>query len=176
MNQLHPSFDKIYTQGLNILSWLKHPETTPDQDYLLSVPVSCPVICVIQLCHYTITCKVLGLTPGEFRNSLKWSTGHSQGLVTAVTIAASDSWDSFLKNSLTAVSLLLFIGSRCLSTYPRTSLPPTMLQDSLDNGEGRPSPMLSVRDLSIKQVENLLNKPTHIYQGKTHCHQFNQWC
>lgn len=158
LNQLHPSFDKIYTQGLNILSWLKHPETTPDQDYLLSVPVSCPVICVIQLCHYTITCKVLGLTPGEFRNSLKWSTGHSQGLVTAVTIAASDSWDSFLKNSLTAVSLLLFIGSRCLSTYPRTSLPPTMLQDSLDNGEGRPSPMLSVRDLSIKQVEKFIEQ------------------
>lgn len=158
LDELYPSFDKIFTQGLNVLGWLKHPETTPDQDYLLSVPVSCPVICIIQLCHYTITCKVLGLTPGEFRDSLKWSTGHSQGLVTATAISSSDSWDSFKQNSITAVSLLLFIGARCLMAYPRTTLPPTMLQDSLEHGEGRPSPMLSVRDLTITQVEKFIEQ------------------
>ncbi|RLV90824.1 Fatty acid synthase subunit beta [Spathaspora sp. JA1] len=161
------SLDKIYTQGLNILSWLKHPETTPDQDYLLSVPVSCPIICIIQLCHYAITCKVLGLTPGEFRDYFIGSTGHSQGLVTAVAIASSDSWDSFLANSIKASSLLFYIGARCLITYPRTTLPPTMLQDSLDHGEGRPSPMLSVRDLTIEQVESFINQTnSHLPQEK----------
>lgn len=148
--------DKIYTQGFDILKWLKSPEQTPDQDYLLSVPVSCPLICVIQLAHYVVTCKTLGITPGEFRDSLNGSTGHSQGLVTAVAIASSDSWDSFYENSIKAVALLFFIGARCLSTYPRTSLPPTMLQDSLENGEGRPSPMLSVRDLSREEVEDFI--------------------
>ncbi|KAK6458738.1 S-acyl fatty acid synthase thioesterase [Scheffersomyces xylosifermentans] len=154
------SFDKIYTQGFNILSWLSNPDLTPDQDYLLSVPVSCPVICIIQLCHYAITCKVLGLTPGEFRDYLATggTTGHSQGLVTSVAIASSDSWESYLENSLKAISLLFFIGSRCLQSYPRTTLPPTMLQDSLNNGEGRPSPMLSIRDLSIDQVEKFIEQ------------------
>ncbi|KAK6202274.1 S-acyl fatty acid synthase thioesterase [Scheffersomyces amazonensis] len=163
------SFDKLYTQGFDILKWLNNRDLTPDQDYLLSVPVSCPVICLIQLCHYTITCKILGLTPGEFRNYLTngGTTGHSQGLVTAVAIASSDSWDSFLENSIKAISLLFFIGSRCLITYPRTTLPPTMLQDSLDNGEGRPSPMLSIRDLSIDQVENFIAQTNkHLPQEK----------
>lgn len=148
--------DKIYTQGFNIKNWLKSPNKTPDQDYLLSVPVSCPLICVIQLAHYAVTCKTLGVTPGEFRDSLSGATGHSQGLVTAVAIASSDSWESFYENSLKAVTLLFFIGARCLTTYPRTSLPPTMLQDSLENGEGRPSPMLSVRDLSREEVESFI--------------------
>lgn len=148
--------DKIYTQGFDILAWLKSADKTPDQDYLLSVPVSCPLICVIQLCHYVVTCKTLGVTPGEFRKALVGATGHSQGLVTAVAVALSDSWESFYENALKAVSLLFFIGARCLITYPRTSLPPTMLQDSLDNGEGRPSPMLSVRDLSREEVEKFI--------------------
>lgn len=148
--------DKIYTQGFDIMTWLKSPDRTPDQDYLLSVPVSCPLICVIQLAHYAVTCRTLGVTPGEFRDYLGGATGHSQGLVTAVAIASSDSWESFFENSLKAISLLFFIGARCLITYPRTSLPPTMLQDSLDNGEGRPSPMLSVRDLSREEVESFI--------------------
>lgn len=148
--------DKIYTQGFDILTWLKSADQTPDQDYLLSVPVSCPLICVIQLCHFAVTCKTLGVTPGEFRDALVGATGHSQGLVTAVAIASSDSWESFFENSLKAVSLLFFIGARCLTAYPRTSLPPTMLQDSLDNGEGRPSPMLSIRDLSREEVETFI--------------------
>ncbi|OVF11274.1 putative tetrafunctional fatty acid synthase subunit [Clavispora lusitaniae] len=148
--------DKIYTQGFDILNWLSSPDQTPDQDYLLSVPVSCPLICVIQLAHYVVTCKTLGVSPGEFRDHLVGATGHSQGLVTAVAIASSDSWDSFYENALKAVTLLFFIGSRCLMAYPRTTLPPTMLQDSLENGEGRPSPMLSVRDLSREQVEKFI--------------------
>ena len=162
-------FDKIYTQGLDIIHWLKHPEQTPDQDYLLSVPVSCPVICIIQICHYAITCKVLGFTPGELRDLLSWSTGHSQGLITAVAIAGSSTWESFLANSIKACSLMFYIGSRSLSTYPRTTLPPTMLQDSLEHGEGRPAPMLSVRDLSydkvtkfIEQTNSHLPKEKHI--------------
>lgn len=148
--------DKIYTQGFDILTWLKSADQTPDQDYLLSVPVSCPLICVIQLCHFAVTCKTLGVTPGELRDALVGATGHSQGLVTAVAIASSDSWESFYENSLKAVSLLFFIGARCLIAYPRTSLPPTMLQDSLENGEGRPSPMLSIRDLSREEVETFI--------------------
>lgn len=159
--------DKIYTQGFDVLKWLQKPEQTPDQDYLLSVPVSCPLICVIQLCHYTVTCKTLGLTPGEFREYLSGTTGHSQGLVTSLAVAASDSWESFYDNALKAVSMLFFIGSRSLMAYPRTTLPPTMLQDSLEHGEGRPSPMLSVRDLSIEQVESFIAQTNkHLPQEK----------
>ncbi|EGV63242.1 beta subunit of fatty acid synthetase [Yamadazyma tenuis] len=148
--------DKVYTQGLDIIQWLENKDKTPDQDYLLSVPVSCPLICLIQLCHYQITCKILDIHPGEFLSHLKGSTGHSQGLVTSVAISCSNNWEQFLGNSVKAINLLFFIGLRCLITYPSTTLPPSMLQDSLENGEGRPSPMLSVRDLSEEQVEKFI--------------------
>lgn len=150
--------ERIYTQGLDVLSWLTLPDKTPDQEYLLSVPVSCPLICVLQLAHYAVTARSMGLTPGDLRNSLSGTTGHSQGLVTAIAIAASGDWKSFIENSLKAVTLLFFIGTRCLEVYPRTSLPPHMMQDSLANGEGRPSPMLSIRDLSQEQVESYINQ------------------
>lgn len=160
--------DKIYTQGFNILTWLKSPDQTPDQDYLLSVPVSCPLICIIQLAHYVITCKTLGVTPGEFRDNLVGATGHSQGLVTAVAIALAGSWESFYENAAKAITLLFFIGARCLITYPRTTLPPTMLQDSLNNGEGRPSPMLSVRDLSREEVEKFIKSTNEHLPAEKH--------
>lgn len=159
--------DKIYTQGFDVLRWLNNPDQCPDHDYLLSVPVLCPLICVIQLAHYVVACRSLGVTPGEFRDSLVAVTGHSQGLVTAVAIASSDSWESFYENAIKAVAFMFFIGARSLATYPRTTLPPTMLQDSLENGEGRPSPMLSIRDLPMDDVEKFVAQTNnHLPQEK----------
>lgn len=159
--------DRIYTQGFDVLTWLNSPEQCPDQDYLLSVPVSCPLICVIQLAHYVVACKSLGMTPGAFTDALVGVTGHSQGLVTAVAIASSDSWDSFYENALKAVTFMFFIGARSLITYPRTTLPPTMLQDSLENGEGRPSPMMSIRDLPHSDVHKFIDQTNkHLPQEK----------
>lgn len=85
--------DRVYTDGFDFINWLKNPSQTPSTDNLLSIPVSCPLICVIQLCHYIITCKTLGLTPGQFKSYLKGTTGHSQGLVTSLVVASADSWD-----------------------------------------------------------------------------------
>lgn len=160
LNELisNSEFSKIYTQGLNIMNWLKHPETTPDPDYLLSGPVSCPIIAIIQFCHYTITIKNLNQNPGEFLKNLIGTTGHSQGLITSVAIASSSNWEKFVENSIKAVTLLFYIGARCLLAYPRTTLPPSSLQDSLEFGEGRPSPMLSIRDLSIGQIKNFMKE------------------
>lgn len=153
-----PSIAAICTQGLEVLDWLQNPELTPDQDYLLSTPVSCPLITLIQLAYYSVTCKILRLTPGEFRKYLAGSTGHSQGIITSLAIALSDSWDSFIENSIQAVSLMFFIGSRALLSYPRKTIPPAILEDSLENDEGEPSPMLIIRGLSLEQVETFITQ------------------
>lgn len=113
--------EKVFTQGLNILEWLENPSNTPDKDYLLSIPISCPLIGVIQLAHYVVTAKLLGFTPGELRSYLKGATGHSQGLVTAVAIAETDSWESFFVSVRKAITVLFFIGVRCYEAYPNTS-------------------------------------------------------
>lgn len=150
--------DRVYTSGFDFINWLQNPTHTPSVDQLLSIPVSCPLICVIQLCHYIIACKSLNCTPGEFKKHLKGTTGHSQGLVTSVVVASSDSWESFETQALKGVELLFYLSVRCLQAYPSTSLAPSMVKDSEENGEGIPGPMLSIRDLSYDDVTNFVNQ------------------
>ncbi|KAK9458207.1 acyl transferase domain-containing protein [Dipodascopsis uninucleata] len=144
---------EVYSSGLDIMRWLRDPDSTPDLDYLVSAPVSLPLIGVTQLAHYAATCKILGKEPGELRSYLRGTTGHSQGIITAAAIAASSTWESFFEVSTKVLNVLFWIGCRSQQTYPRTSLAPLVIQDSQNEGEGNPSPMLSVRDLSKSQVQ-----------------------
>lgn len=152
-----PKAEKLYPKGLDVMTWLHDPESTPDVDYMVSAPVSFPLIGLVQLAHYTVTCKVLGLTPGQFRERIAGTTGHSQGVVMAAATASADSWESFDEIAISSLTILFWIGSRSQQTYPRTSLAPSILQDSIDNGEGVPTPMLSIRDLSQAQVQQHIN-------------------
>lgn len=153
-----PGADKVYTQGFDLIDWLQKPEKTPDQDYLLSIPVSCPLIGVIQLVHYALTARLLGFTPGELRDSFKGATGHSQGLVTAIAISEADSWASFSETMNKSISLLFLIGVYCYLTYPKTSLPPYIVEDSIENGEGVPSPMLTISNLTKDQIQSFIDE------------------
>ncbi|KAK3715893.1 beta subunit of fatty acid synthetase [Vermiconidia calcicola] len=145
--------EKLYPKGLDVLRWLNNRDTQPDVDYLVSAPVSFPLIGLTQLAHYVVTCRVLGTHPGHVRDRFAGTTGHSQGVVTAAAIAASSNWGAFDKAARDALTILFWIGSRSQQAYPRTSLAPNVLQDSIDNGEGSPTPMLSIRDLPQTAVQ-----------------------
>ena len=156
-----PRAEKLYSKGLDVMRWLHHKDTQPDTDYLVSAPVSLPLIGLVQLAHYAVTCKALGQTPGDIRRKFLGTTGHSQGIVTAAAIAAADSWESYEKAARKALTMLFWIGSRSQQAYPRTSLAPSILQDSVDNGEGNPTPMLSVRDLSRSALQENIDTTNH---------------
>ncbi|KAF2712252.1 beta subunit of fatty acid synthase [Pleomassaria siparia CBS 279.74] len=148
-----PRAEKLYSKGLDVMRWLTNKESQPDTDYLVSAPVSLPLIGLTQLAHYVVTCRVLGSHPGHIRSRLSGATGHSQGVVTAAAISQAKNWESFEHAAKNAISILFWIGTRSQQAYPRTSLAPGILQDSVDNGEGTPTPMLSIRDLSRKAVQ-----------------------
>lgn len=156
-----PRAEKLYPKGLDVLRWLSNKDSQPDTDYLVSAPVSLPLIGLVQLAHYTVTCKTLGATPGDIRDQITGTTGHSQGIVTAAAIASAESWESFDKAAKDAIAILFWIGARSQQAYPRTSLAPSVLQDSIENGEGTPTPMLSIRDLSRKAVQDHIDATNH---------------
>lgn len=156
-----PRAEKLYSKGLDVMRWLHNRDSQPDTDYLISAPVSLPLIGLCQLAHYTVTCRTLGLSPGAVRESLRGTTGHSQGIVTAAAIAAADSWESFEKVASDALTILFWIGCRSQQAYPRTSLAPSVLQDSVEHGEGTPTPMLSVRDLSRAALQEHVEATNH---------------
>jgi fatty acid synthase subunit alpha, fungi type len=151
-----------FTHGLNVVSWLNGTIPRPSVAYLASVPVSLPLIGLTQLVQYLVTCKVAGLTPGELRDRVAGATGHSQGIVSAVAIASSATFESFTNNSEKALRWLFYCGLRGQQAFPVVSLEPRIVQDAIEGGEGAPSPMLSIAGLSLKELE------PHIKQTNSH--------
>ncbi|KAJ7158521.1 fatty acid synthase [Mycena filopes] len=151
-----------YTFGLGVVSWLSGAEPRPPTAYLASVPVSFPLIGLTQLVQYLVACNVAGMTPGQFRDTLAGATGHSQGIVSAVAISASDSVESYTTNALKAIKWLFFSGLRGQEAFPVVALEPSIVEDSIEGGEGAPSPMLSVTGLKLAELE------VHIKKTNTH--------
>ncbi|KAG7402946.1 Fatty acid synthase subunit beta [Fusarium oxysporum f. sp. rapae] len=149
----NPKAEKMFPKGLDIMHWLHHQDSTPDVDYLISAPVSFPLIGLVQLAHYEVTCKVLGVHPGMLRERITGSTGHSQGIVMAAATAAADSWDSWKDITSSVLTMLFWIGTRSQQAFPITSMTPNMLRKPQEHGEGAPTPMLSIRDLPQAELQ-----------------------
>ncbi|KAI0069452.1 hypothetical protein K474DRAFT_1574063, partial [Panus rudis PR-1116 ss-1] len=130
----------------------------PPTAYLASVPVSLPLIGLTQLVQYLIVASVSNLTPGDLRSRFAGTTGHSQGLVSAVAIAVSTMHESFLENSLKALKWIFVCGLRGQQYFPILAVEPGIIQDSIEDSEGALSPMLSVTGLPLKALETHINK------------------
>lgn len=50
------------------------------------------------------------------------------------------------------MGLLFWIGTRAQQVFPPTTLNPTILEDSINNNEGNPTPMLAITGLRESQV------------------------
>ncbi|KAI5122922.1 hypothetical protein M0805_007600 [Coniferiporia weirii] len=147
------SSTSYYAFGLDVISWLSGALPRPPTEYLATVPVSFPLIGLTQLTQYLVACRVANLTPGEMRTRLHGATGHSQGIVSAVCIAASDSEESFVENAAKELRWLFFSGMRGQDAFPVLSLEPGIVSDAIEGGEGAPSPMLGVAGLALKDLE-----------------------
>ncbi|EED22654.1 fatty acid synthase subunit beta, putative [Talaromyces stipitatus ATCC 10500] len=142
---------------LDLQAWLHDPDQVPGSDFVSGVTISCPVIGLLGLAHYCVTCKVLDVTPGDIRDLLRGTTGHSQGIIVATAIAMADSWKAFYSAALTAVETLFWIGYECNDGLARSFLSPSIIQDSVSNGQGQPSCMLSVAGLERSRLDEVLN-------------------
>ena len=157
-----------YAHGLDVLSWLTGALPRPPVAYLASIPISYPLIALTQLVQYLIVCRVSNITPGELRSRLAGTTGHSQGLGSAIAIAASTSYESFFENSAKMLKWSFFSAMRGQDFFPVLALEPTIVQDAIEGGEGTPTPMLSVAGLQLKDLE------AHIKKTNTHLPENSQ--
>lgn len=148
----------FYTHGLDVISWLSGVTPRPSTAYFASIPISLPLIGLTQLVQYLVACRVSNLTPGKLRDRIAGATGHSQGVVSAVAIAASTTFDSFTENTKKAVRWLFFCGLRGQEAFPVISLEPSIVEDSIEGGEGAPSPMLAVTGLALSDLEPHIKK------------------
>lgn len=139
----------FYNYGMDVTSWLSRAVSRPPVTYLASIPISLPLIGLTQLIQYLVVCRVSGLTPGQLRDHIAGATGHSQGIVSAIAISASSSYESFNVNVKKAIRWLFFCGMRGQEAFPVLALEPSIIQDAVEGGEGQPSPMLSINGLEL---------------------------
>jgi fatty acid synthase subunit alpha, fungi type len=148
----------FYEHGLDVISWLTGAIPRPPTAYFASVPVSFPLIGLTQFTQYLVAARVSGLSPAELSARLSGASGHSQGLVTAIAISSSKDETSFLENTRRALKWLFFAGLRGQQLFPVLALEPSIVQDSIEGGEGQPSPMLSVQGLILKELQQQISK------------------
>ncbi|KZT29627.1 fatty acid synthase [Neolentinus lepideus HHB14362 ss-1] len=158
----------FYPHGLDIVSWLNGSSPRPPVAYFASIPLSMPLIGLTQLTQYLVACRVSNIIPGDLLSFLKGATGHSQGVVSAVAVAASTTLESFYENSRKALKWLFFCGLRGQEAFPVVALEPQIVQDSIEGGEGAPTPMLAVTGLTLEELE------VHIKKTNKHLRENSQ--
>ena len=151
-------FDDI---GFDVRQWIEDPSLAPEKDVLSLAPLSFPLIGLLSLSHFCITCRLLCINPGDVRDSFEGFTGHSQGIVVAAAIARSTDWQSFYDSTRTAIEILFWTGFSCHNGMPFDPLPSKTIKECMDLGEGSPSPMLSTRGLDRKTMQIFLDEINH---------------
>lgn len=148
-----PKAQSLHATRIDLMKWIEDGGSLPSNEHLLSTHLSLPIIGLTQLANYYLTFNVLGITPGELNNILSGTTGHSQGIISSVVISASETEKEFIENTKNALVILFWLGLRAELAFPLTTINPNILQDSLDNGEGIPTPMLNVSGITIEEAQ-----------------------
>ena len=148
-----PSRMRHFRHGLKVLQWLQRPESAPSTSYLLSAPISFPLIGLLQLTTYAVVCWSLKKSPGEVTQNFRGMTGHSQGIVVAAVLSTTTTWESFQHGLVQALTILLEIGAAAQDATPSIDIPSSIIAETSNNGEGSPSPMLNVSGCDSKLLK-----------------------
>ncbi|KAI8317922.1 hypothetical protein GQ54DRAFT_294655, partial [Martensiomyces pterosporus] len=172
-----PRIIGYYAKGLDVARWLASPESQPDPEYLLTVPVSIPAVGLIQLMQVMVAFKTLGLSPGELAKSFKVATGHSQGIAIATALSQVTDEPSFYAISEKILGLLMLTGVMPQMEYPPIRLSHELIGD-VSELDGSLYPMVSVQGVSRQVLESLIaefnscqqNKDLHVFLSLFNTH------
>lgn len=148
-----------FPKGMDLMRWLENDsQAQPSNSYLLSAPVSFPLITLLQLMHFKISCEFLGCTLRDMQRMLAGVTGHSQGILAAVAVAAADDTTTFDEVVLQALTISFAIGTRIHESYGSLKLPQAIVESCLTRDVEIPTPMLSVRGMSMNKLLATIDK------------------
>ena len=153
-----PFRTKHFNHGLEILQWMRRSESAPSTDYLLSAPVSLPLIGLLQFATYAVICWSLKKTPGEVTQTFIGMTGHSQGVVVAAALSTTTTWESLHDALVQALTVLFEIGVAAQEATPNFDIPHNVSAETTKNGEGIPTPMLNVAGCDFKRLQTYIDE------------------
>ncbi|KAK8091779.1 fatty acid synthase subunit beta [Apiospora hydei] len=151
-----PRISHLYPEGLQVKKWLEDSETTPSADYLITAPLSFPLIGLLQLATLKAISMSLDGTPADFPGIFQGLAGHSQGVIVAAAVAATETWEDYAAATRKAVTILFWIGARSQQVWRQHALAEDIAARLEDEGHGKASPMLSISSMEQSQLDSHL--------------------
>ncbi|KAI0130232.1 acyl transferase domain-containing protein [Xylariales sp. AK1849] len=154
----HPSAAVQFPYGLDVVEWLNNPNTTPSSDYVISAPVSFPLIGLLQFVDLKALLMQLELSPAELPSVFSGFNGHSQGLVVAAAAATATSWEEYQTAVINAVTMLFWMGVRSQQAFHDVDLLPCRTDEIVKRGIGNPSPMLAISNIQSLRLDHAIKQ------------------
>ncbi|XP_006457279.1 hypothetical protein AGABI2DRAFT_146869 [Agaricus bisporus var. bisporus H97] len=158
-----------YTHGLDVISWLLGATNRPSVAYLTSAPFhyhslgspSSPSISSFAASPTSHLAKFVAVLPMPLATL--------RAFLSAVVISASETFNDFTETPRKALHWLFYCGLHGQQAFPPVTVEPSLVLDTLDGGEGTPSPVLSVAGLPLKDLEVHIKKTSsHLPANSQH--------
>jgi malonyl CoA-acyl carrier protein transacylase len=142
----------FFHRGLAVDRWIAHPEETPDNAYLLSSPLSHPLIYLCQMATYRSILEA-GIPVDRLLAATHSATGFSTGVVAALVAVSRGTPAEMIATALRVQAMFFWQGVRCQQSLARFGVRPQLDNERLASNEGSPSCMAGINGISAGQLE-----------------------
>lgn len=146
----------FFTEGLDIEQWIENPDTTPDIAYLLSSPLSHPLIFLTQIAGYLSLLKE-GLDQDKLLSHTHSATGFSTGIVAAMLVSLGLPYDALCRKAVKVSAMFFWQGVRCQESMLHFGANPKLSAERYHSSEGSPSCMAGINNLTRGKLEEAIS-------------------
>lgn len=143
---------RFFTQGLDFEHWIEHPEDAPDLSYLMSQPISHPMLFLCEISNY-ISLIQEGMNQDLLLKHTHSATGFSTGVVPSIIVSMGLPLDELCRVALKTLAMFFWGGIRTQQSILQFGVQSKLVPELLDSPEGSPSCMVGITGLEISQLE-----------------------
>lgn len=145
----------FFSKGLDVAAWINTPGSTPDLGYLLSSPLSHPLIYLTQISSY-MSFLLEGVNQDRLLERTHSVTGFSTGIVAAILVSMGLPYDSLCQWALKVMAMFVWQGIRCQEAMMTLGVNPELIPDRINSVEGSPSCMASITNLTRGKLDSAI--------------------
>lgn len=145
----------FFKSGLDVDAWIESPATTPELSYLLSSPLSHPLIYLTQISSYLSVLQG-GINQDRLLERTHSATGFSTGIVAAILVSMGLPYDALCRLALKVQAMFFWQGVRCQESMLTFGVNPELDTSLYDSVEGSPSCMASITNLTRSKLEQAI--------------------
>ncbi|MBU0992600.1 MAG: hypothetical protein KJ737_08915 [Proteobacteria bacterium] len=151
----------FFSFGLDVDQWIAYPEKTPDLGYLLSSPISHPLIYLAQISEY-IAILQQGVDQKLLLGHTHSVTGFSTGIVAAILVSMGLGLNDLWHMAIKVQAMFFWQGIRTQQSMLTFGVNPKLDGELYNSPEGCPSAMASINNLT----RGRLDKAIELFSGE----------